>query len=144
MSRNIWETKARWHIGMSSASCTANGESWVQIPAKERVILTWIWISCVELETRSEFIILHTITSYKFIKTIQGGQKWYLHYLCVCVRGEMLNFFNSLWQSELVPSDKTWVLKRQKLRVPKRSKWPFKMNIEDFFLFWHSSFAAQT
>ena len=35
-------TEAKWHIGMSSASYTATGESWVQILARERVILTQI------------------------------------------------------------------------------------------------------
>ena len=35
-------TEAKWLIGMSSASYTATGESWVQILARERVILTQI------------------------------------------------------------------------------------------------------
>ena len=40
---------------MPSALYTATGESWVQIPARERVILTQIWISCIELETQMTF-----------------------------------------------------------------------------------------
>ena len=47
--------EAKWHIGMPSASYTVTCESWVQILARERVILTQIWISCIEPKTRSEF-----------------------------------------------------------------------------------------
>ena len=38
----LLSTEARWHIGMSSALNTATGQSWVQIQARERVILTQI------------------------------------------------------------------------------------------------------
>ena len=40
---------------MPSALYTATGESRVQISARERVILTQIWISCIELETQMTF-----------------------------------------------------------------------------------------
>ena len=52
-------TEAKWHIGMSSASYTVTCESWVQVLARERVILTQIWISSIissiELKSCSKY-----------------------------------------------------------------------------------------